>query len=244
LPLPANVGGSAQLLAMPKPRTVAVASSAHGCGGEAKGRSGGDGGEAKGRSGGDGVAAGDGTDDDDGDDADPLTVAAAATLRVCLRTQLPLELSAVLQSAPSSTSAASLDELFRHCGKRPVGGADHHDQKLHKVALRVARKLCLVPPHGGGGAGGSADGSKMSPSEYLLLLTRVAEGNGAGALAVGSGAYANVHSQEKARRRQDQAASAEMELGCIRVMLGNDGRAAELVHIAAVELTRRHYAMD
>jgi hypothetical protein len=83
-----------------------------------------------------------------------------------------------------------------------------------------------APLHGGGGAGGSAGGSKMSPSEYLLLLTRVVEGNGAGALVVGSGAYANFHSQEKTRRRQDQAASAEMELGCIRVMLGNDGHPA------------------
>lgn len=72
-----------------------------------------------------------------------LECAAAATLRVCLRTQVPLELAAVVQATPAlSTAAAAADKLFQQGFVGDLDGQKPTAKRQH--ALCHVSKLCAI----------------------------------------------------------------------------------------------------
>ena len=183
-----------------------------------------------------------------------VEAATAATLQVCLRTQISFELAAAI-SGPSTAVATLFRQAAAARGQQDeerTESAQRQMQKVEKVAVRTARKLCL-------------DSEARGANDYVLKLrSQVASGmpgtpgkdvsnsmngtpaRGTPARAATSG-RASVQSSpmvaagdaKTARKRQLQAQlTAELELGCLRMMLGSDGRAAELLAVAAGGLAK------
>jgi tetratricopeptide (TPR) repeat protein len=105
-----------------------------------------------------------------------VETAAAATLRVCLRTQISFELAAALQQ-PSTAVATLFRQAFAARGQSEderTESAQRQMQKIEKVAVRTARKLCLQqqqqppppppPPPSSSSSSSSSTSSSSTPS--------------------------------------------------------------------------------
>lgn len=209
-----------------------------------------------------------------------VEAAAAATLRVCLRTQISFELAAALQQ-PSTAVATLFRQAFAARGQSDqerTEAGQRQMQKVEKVAVRTARKLCLqsLPTAASDEAASpGADGTRAN--DYVMKLrAQVASGVGGGFATPGKdlsnaltatpqrgnvtparaqnsttkrsaargtpavqASPAVAEDARTTRKRQLQAQlTAELELGCLRLMLGSDGRASELLEMAASGLAK------
>jgi hypothetical protein len=209
-----------------------------------------------------------------------VEAAAAATLRVCLRTQISFELAAALQQ-PSTAVASLFRQAFAARGQSDqerTEAGQRQMQKVEKVAVRTARKLCLqsLPTAASDEAASpGADGTRAN--DYVMKLrAQVASGVGGGFATPGKdlsnaltatpqrgnvtparaqnsttkrsaargtpavqASPAVAEDARTTRKRQLQAQlTAELELGCLRLMLGSDGRASELLEMAASGLAK------
>lgn len=212
-----------------------------------------------------------------------VEAAAAATLRVCLRTQISFELAAALQQ-PSTAVATLFRQAFAarsQTDEERTEAGQRQMQKVEKVAVRTARKLCLqpLPTTVSDDDGIPIVGNTTSANDYVMKLrAQVANGMGGGlptpgkdlsnvftatpkrgnltpartqnsiAKSARKSACGNLAAEASpaaaedartARKRHLQAQlTAELELGCLRLMLASDGRALDLLEMAASGLAK------